>query len=79
MAADTAMTIFARRSMPLFEGVRLFDTAEIYGMGKSERLLGELSRDEPGIVIATKFFPFPWRLRSGDDFPSPGRQSPSPR
>ena len=47
-------------------GVRLFDTAEIYGMGKSERLLGELSRHDSGIVIATKFFPFPWRLRSGD-------------
>lgn len=45
-------------------GIRLFDTAEIYGMGASERLLGQFSRDagQP-ILAATKFFPFPWRLR----------------
>lgn len=45
-------------------GIRFFDTAEIYGMGASERLLGQFSRDagQP-IMAATKFFPFPWRLR----------------
>jgi aryl-alcohol dehydrogenase-like predicted oxidoreductase len=47
-------------------GARLFDTAEIYGMGKSERLLGAHSRDDDSVVIATKFFPFPWRLRTSD-------------
>lgn len=47
-------------------GVRLFDSAEIYGMGTSERLLGAFSRDHDDTVIATKFFPFPWRLRQGD-------------
>ena len=45
-------------------GLHLFDTAEIYGWGRSERLLGRFTRDhgEP-MVVATKFFPYPWRLR----------------
>jgi aryl-alcohol dehydrogenase-like predicted oxidoreductase len=47
-------------------GALLFDSAEIYGMGKSERLLGLLSRDDDAVVVATKFFPFPWRLRTDD-------------
>lgn len=48
-------------------GLTLFDTAEIYGMGSSERLLGEFVKERPdGAVVATKFFPFPWRLRRGD-------------
>lgn len=44
-------------------GIRLFDTAEIYGQGKSEQMLGELLRStsEP-VLVATKFMPFPWRL-----------------
>lgn len=44
-------------------GIRLFDTAEVYGQGKSEQLLGEFIRSlqEP-VLVATKFMPFPWRL-----------------
>lgn len=44
-------------------GLTFFDTAEIYGNGESERLLGEFSRkvNRP-LFIATKYFPFPWRL-----------------
>lgn len=44
-------------------GVRLFDTAEAYGFGQSERLLGRFMAEagEP-IAIATKFFPYPWRV-----------------
>lgn len=47
-------------------GIRLFDTAEIYGQGKSEQMLGELLRStsEP-VLVATKFMPFPWRLSRG--------------
>ena len=46
------------------EGITFFDTAEVYGMGRSERLLGELVRASAvPIVVASKFFPFPWRLR----------------
>jgi aryl-alcohol dehydrogenase-like predicted oxidoreductase len=43
-------------------GVRLFDTAEVYGFGKSERLLGAcLRRNERQTVIASKFAPLPTR------------------
>lgn len=44
-------------------GVTLFDTAEIYGQGKSERIVGELAREcATPTLIATKFAPLPWRL-----------------
>ncbi len=49
----------------LKSGVNFFDTAEIYGRGNSEEILGRCIRaSKAGIapVIATKFFPFPWRL-----------------
>ena len=45
-------------------GIRLFDTAEVYGDGKSESYLGEFLKTTPdrGIKIATKFMPFPWKV-----------------
>lgn len=45
------------------EGIRFIDTAEAYGNGLSERLLGRFIRetDQP-VLIATKYFPFPWRF-----------------
>jgi aryl-alcohol dehydrogenase-like predicted oxidoreductase len=45
------------------EGIRFVDTAEAYGNGQSERMLGQFiqNTDQP-ILIATKFFPFPWRI-----------------
>lgn len=49
----------------LKSGVNFFDTAEIYGMGNSEEILGRCLRESKtdiSPVIATKFFPFPWRL-----------------
>ena len=44
-------------------GVNFFDTAEIYGQGNSEEMLGRflLEVEEP-VRIATKFMPLPWRL-----------------
>jgi aryl-alcohol dehydrogenase-like predicted oxidoreductase len=36
-------------------GVTLFDTADAYGAGHSERLLGEALADHPEALIATKF------------------------
>jgi aryl-alcohol dehydrogenase-like predicted oxidoreductase len=44
-------------------GITFFDTAEVYGMGESERLLGQFTKqtDIP-IDIATKFAPVPWRF-----------------
>jgi aryl-alcohol dehydrogenase-like predicted oxidoreductase len=48
-------------------GINFFDTAEMYGRGRSEQLLGRFLRDSgDDVVVATKFFPFPWRLRRAD-------------
>lgn len=47
-------------------GVTLFDTAEIYGGGESERLLGTCIRESAArVLVATKFMPFPWRVQRG--------------
>ncbi len=47
------------------EGIRFVDTAEAYGNGMSERLLGKfLQGTEQPVLIATKYLPFPWRLLS---------------
>jgi aryl-alcohol dehydrogenase-like predicted oxidoreductase len=35
-------------------GVNFFDTADVYGDGRSERLLAQLYRDHDGIYVATK-------------------------
>lgn len=47
-------------------GIRFVDTAEIYGSGQSERMLGKFLKetDQP-VWVATKFFPWPWRLTKG--------------
>jgi aryl-alcohol dehydrogenase-like predicted oxidoreductase len=46
----------ARRAIEL--GVNLFDSAEIYGFGRSERILGSAIADERDrVFIATKVFP----------------------
>ena len=43
--------------------VRLFDTAEVYGQGQSEQILGQfLKGAQQPVFVATKFMPFPWRL-----------------
>lgn len=48
----------------LASGIRFFDTAEIYGQGRSETLLGKFIREsDQKVTVATKFMPFPWRLR----------------
>jgi aryl-alcohol dehydrogenase-like predicted oxidoreductase len=46
-----------RRAVDL--GVTLFDTAEMYGFGRSERILGEALRERPEspVFVATKLFP----------------------
>lgn len=52
-----------RRALEL--GVSVFDTAELYGFGRSERILGaalrdnlaETGRDRDGIVVASKILP----------------------
>jgi aryl-alcohol dehydrogenase-like predicted oxidoreductase len=47
-------------------GVVFFDTAEVYGGGESERIIGRLLAADPNVrsrvVIATKFMPSPWKV-----------------
>jgi aryl-alcohol dehydrogenase-like predicted oxidoreductase len=46
-------------------GVTFFDTAEIYGFGESERLLGQfMQQANRPVSIATKYFPLPWRFKA---------------
>ena len=47
------------------EGIQFVDTAEVYGSGVSERMLGKFIKEtEQPVLIATKYFPYPWRLRN---------------
>ena len=46
-------------------GTTFFDTAEVYGLGLSEELLGKfMKKTDKDIQIATKFGPLPWRFSS---------------
>lgn len=51
-ADDNTSRAALRRAVEL--GVSFFDTADVYGEGRSERLLGELKREHPHLFIATK-------------------------
>jgi aryl-alcohol dehydrogenase-like predicted oxidoreductase len=54
--ADHSAGEIARRAVEL--GINLFDTAEIYGFGRSERILGEAIADvRDSAFIASKVFP----------------------
>ena len=54
-ASGAARDIVARA---LALGVTLFDTAEVYGLGKSERILGEALGDERAeVAVASKIMP----------------------
>ena len=66
---DTALdesTIAGAWEASIEAGVTLFDTAEVYGGGESERIIGRLLAADPAgrdrLVIATKFMPSPWKL-----------------
>jgi aryl-alcohol dehydrogenase-like predicted oxidoreductase len=44
-------------------GIKFFDTAEVYGSGRSEMMLGKFVRESgKPLKVATKFMPYPWRL-----------------
>jgi aryl-alcohol dehydrogenase-like predicted oxidoreductase len=54
--ADEVAQAIVRRALEL--GVTLFDTAEIYGFGRSERILGQaLGEDRESVFLATKILP----------------------
>jgi len=53
----------------LAAGVNFLDTAEVYGLGKSEELIAQFmpsqpagDRDTKPVVLATKYMPLPWRF-----------------
>jgi aryl-alcohol dehydrogenase-like predicted oxidoreductase len=60
-------------------GVVFFDTAEVYGGGESERIIGRLLARDPSVrervVIATKFMPSPWKVNVSAALLSAARKS----
>jgi aryl-alcohol dehydrogenase-like predicted oxidoreductase len=60
-------------------GVVLFDTAEVYGHGESERIIGRLLAAEPSVrpqvVIASKYMPNPWKPHAHGALVSAARRS----
>src|SRR5258707_7922472 len=60
----------------LAAGLTFFDTAEVYGLGRSEQFLGEFTRSDGAgganvpLRLPTKFFPLPWRLTRGSVLPA---------
>lgn len=47
----------------LAAGVNFLDTAEVYGLGKSESLIGQfMQATERPVIVATKYMPVPWRF-----------------
>ena len=67
--ADGPARDIVRRAREL--GVTLFDTAEVYGFGRSEKILGEaLGGERSSVVVASKVFPvapFPAVVRNRFD------------
>jgi aryl-alcohol dehydrogenase-like predicted oxidoreductase len=65
-AALTVESIEGAFTASVDAGVTLFDTAEVYGRGESERIIGSLLAGDPTraarVVLATKFMPSPWKL-----------------
>ena len=66
---DTAITTDTIRDAwdaSIDNGATFFDTAEVYGDGESERIIGGLIAGDPEraakIQLATKFMPTPWKL-----------------
>ena len=59
-------TIRAAYRASIDAGVTLLDTAEMYGNGESERIIGRLLAEDSlrarRAIVATKFMPFPWRI-----------------
>jgi aryl-alcohol dehydrogenase-like predicted oxidoreductase len=65
-AATTEGTIREAWDVSIDAGATFFDTAEVYGSGESERIIGRLLAADPEraakVQMATKFMPVPWKL-----------------
>jgi aryl-alcohol dehydrogenase-like predicted oxidoreductase len=58
-----AAEVEAAFNTSLDAGINFFDTAEVYGNGLSEELLGQfIKKTSQPVQIATKFGPVPWRI-----------------
>ncbi|KAK8099758.1 aldo-keto reductase family protein [Apiospora kogelbergensis] len=67
------------------QGLHFLDTAEVYGRGESERIIGQLRQKSPAeqdfadrLLVATKFLPVPWppsRLFVDRSIPNACRES----
>lgn len=67
-----ASDIRAAFKASLAAGVNFLDTAEVYGLGKSEELIAQFMQESAstadelgngnGVVLATKYMPVPWRF-----------------
>src|SRR3954467_7916007 len=77
--AERGAREIVRRAREL--GVTLFDTAEIYGFGRSERILGEaLGEDRADVAVASKVFPVaPWPAVVRRSFEGSARRLQLPR
>ena len=62
----TEATITEAWNASIDAGATMFDTAEIYGSGESERIIGRLLAGDPEraskAILATKFMPSPWKV-----------------
>ncbi len=78
-SALTESTIREAWEASIDAGVVLFDTAEVYGGGESERIIGRLLAKDPAarqrVVIATKFMPSPWKVNVHSALLGAARQS----
>ena len=65
-AATNGDTITEAWNASIDHGATFFDTAEVYGSGESERIIGRMIAADPEraakIQLATKFMPMPWKL-----------------
>jgi aryl-alcohol dehydrogenase-like predicted oxidoreductase len=57
-----------RRAIEL--GVNFIDTAIVYGSGHSEKLVGQIKREHPEVMIATKVNPANWEWPASDETPA---------
>jgi aryl-alcohol dehydrogenase-like predicted oxidoreductase len=78
-ASYTEDTIAEAWQASIAAGVVLFDTAEIYAKGESERIIGRLLAQDPSVrdkvVIATKFMPSPTKVAVTSALTSAARAS----
>ncbi len=75
----TESTIREAWEASIAAGIVLFDTAEVYGNGESERIIGRLLAEDPSrresVVIASKFMPSPWKVNVRSALLSAARRS----